>query len=195
MSVKQQIDRCTAEIKNSTISAWFASVWRILLAYGYRSTRLFSIYFSSVSELMGSNIRQLSDFSRPERGGASETFWTRERSTEYLTGGRPTELRCIDMFLPGFTWNSCVLWISFVQIIFYVITVFVGSSQLEPSGSVLSMFGSSYGPPIQSGQVWRLLTPLFLHGSIWYAKSSDRFLMVFTCIHWTDIYLFALLIL
>lgn len=41
------------------------------------------------------------------------------------------------------------------------------------------MFGSSFGPPIQEGQVWRLVTPIFLHGSIWHILVSHMLLAAF----------------
>lgn len=84
----------------------------------------------------------------------------------------PPRPRCIDLFFPHFRWNSFIVIISIVQIATYIVALSLGSFALTPSMTSLSSMGASYGPAIAAGQVWRLITPLFLHGSIWHILVS-----------------------
>jgi len=99
--------------------------------------------------------------------------------------GRQQRPRCIDIVFPGFTWYSFVLWISVVQILVYVASLILGSYALTPNLYVrsftyeqlrcrisLNNLGASKGTAIASGQVWRLVTPLFLHAGFWHILVS-----------------------
>lgn len=128
-----------------------------------------------------SNIHRLSDLPPQRDVESSGVYWTRpydsggqngaRNSGEFLllqSGRDSSSIRCIDMFFPGFTWKSVILWTSFAQIVVYTVMLFLGSRQLQPESHVLWRFGGSYGPSIQSGEVWRFITPMFLHASLWH---------------------------
>ena len=56
-----------------------------------------------------------------------------------------------------------------VQIGLYFLTVFVDYSSeafLEPTYNTLLTFGASENESILEGQIWRFVTPLFLHASL-----------------------------
>eukprot|EP00923_Selenidium_pygospionis_P036276 GHVN01063621.1.p1 GENE.GHVN01063621.1~~GHVN01063621.1.p1 ORF type:complete len:279 (+),score=4.39 GHVN01063621.1:123-959(+) len=111
-----------------------------------------------------SNIHGLGDYERePSRGGGAPQY-----GQSMVLGTSPDNIRCIDMFFPGFTWKAFILWISVVQALMFVVSCIVGSVELIPTPSALKLLGASYGPCVQVGQVWRFVTPIFLHGSIFH---------------------------
>ncbi|EZG79709.1 putative rhomboid protease [Gregarina niphandrodes] len=77
--------------------------------------------------------------------------------------GRGQRPRCIELLFPGFKPKTFIFIISMVQIAIYVLCTvqYYGGMDWLPFG--ISSKGSSYGPAIVSGQVWRLITPIFLH--------------------------------
>eukprot|EP01054_Gregarina_sp_Poly1_P002331 Gregarina_sp_Poly_1__2330@NODE_1621_length_3693_cov_115_410645_g1068_i0_p2_GENE_NODE_1621_length_3693_cov_115_410645_g1068_i0NODE_1621_length_3693_cov_115_410645_g1068_i0_p2_ORF_typecomplete_len274_score16_10Rhomboid/PF01694_22/1e03Rhomboid/PF01694_22/1e31Rhomboid/PF01694_22/1_1e04DER1/PF04511_15/0_00013DUF1751/PF08551_10/6e02DUF1751/PF08551_10/0_00028DUF1751/PF08551_10/3_4e03DUF1751/PF08551_10/2_8e03GNVR/PF13807_6/5e02GNVR/PF13807_6/7_9_NODE_1621_length_3693_cov_115_410645_g1068_i015342355 len=117
------------------------------------------------------NVHTLSDYqrsySRPQQQNSLsipvETY-----------GERP---RCIDLFLPGFRWKSFIVVISICQVIVYIVSLAIGSYALVPNSATLSKFGASYGPALANGEIWRLVTPLFLHASIWHILFNVFFQM------------------
>jgi len=78
------------------------------------------------------------------------------------------EPKCIQLFLPGFNYKSFIFGISVVQVIFYIVSLSLSSYALAPTAESLDKMGDSYGPAIQDGQVWRLLSPILLHATIWH---------------------------
>lgn len=109
-----------------------------------------------------SNIRGFSDLE------SSNNNWRPYNDYNPSSVTPSSEPRCIDSFFPGWTFKSFIVWISAVQIVVYIISVALGSTALSPSSKTLYNLGSSYGPAIQRGQIWRFVTPLFLHGGIWH---------------------------
>lgn len=107
------------------------------------ATSNFALYVSM------SNVHCLNDLrSRPDVEAGSGFWSTRRvpgngdsarRSGEFLLmseGRDPASLRCVDLFFPDFTWMSSILWFSFAQITVYIITVCMGSHQLQPKSYV-----------------------------------------------------------
>jgi len=115
------------------------------------------------------NIHRLGDVSNEGRTNRTGSFGP------YSTALQDEPIRCIDLFLPGFTFKCLILWITVVQIVIYVVTVFYGSVELQPTTPTLRLFGSSYGPCLQAGEVYRFITPMFLHGSIWHILMNSFF--------------------
>eukprot|EP01053_Blabericola_migrator_P010216 Blabericola_migrator_1__10215@NODE_570_length_7533_cov_212_053308_g425_i0_p4_GENE_NODE_570_length_7533_cov_212_053308_g425_i0NODE_570_length_7533_cov_212_053308_g425_i0_p4_ORF_typecomplete_len277_score24_60Rhomboid/PF01694_22/8_3e02Rhomboid/PF01694_22/4_3e32Rhomboid/PF01694_22/4_5e03DUF1751/PF08551_10/2_4e02DUF1751/PF08551_10/7_8e05DUF1751/PF08551_10/3_2e03DUF1751/PF08551_10/9_4e02_NODE_570_length_7533_cov_212_053308_g425_i013742204 len=111
------------------------------------------------------NIHSLSEYTRSYSG----QNMAHQTSIAIPGGAGPQEQpRCIDLFFPGFTWKSFIVAISIVQVIIYIVSLTLGSYALVPSTSTLSRIGASYGPGLAHGDIWRLLTPIFLHASIWH---------------------------
>lgn len=92
-------------------------------------------------------------------------------------GVAPENVRCIDVFFPGFTWKSFILWVSAVQAVVFVVSCIMGSVELVPTNGSLNTLGSAYGPCVQEGQVWRFVTPIFLHGNIFHLMFNVFFQM------------------
>lgn len=82
--------------------------------------------------------------------------------------GRFNRVKCIDLVFPGFKWRSFILAISLAEVGVFIAALIIQSYALTPTIPSLSRLGASNGPAIASGQVWRLITPLFLHASFWH---------------------------
>lgn len=82
--------------------------------------------------------------------------------------GRLQNPKCIDIVFPKFNWKTFILFVSIAQTIVYIVSVSLGSSGLTPFNKSLESLGASDGPAIARGEVWRFITPLFLHGSFWH---------------------------
>lgn len=85
------------------------------------------------------------------------------------------EERCIDLFFPGFTWKSFILYITFIQITIFIVAAIMGSTELNISMRVNRLLGASYGPLIQKGEVFRFITPVFLHLNLWHITINSFF--------------------
>eukprot|EP01055_Gregarina_sp_Pseudo9_P005751 Gregarina_sp_Pseudo_9__5750@NODE_844_length_2140_cov_30_379343_g792_i0_p2_GENE_NODE_844_length_2140_cov_30_379343_g792_i0NODE_844_length_2140_cov_30_379343_g792_i0_p2_ORF_typecomplete_len275_score26_14Rhomboid/PF01694_22/1_4e03Rhomboid/PF01694_22/6e33Rhomboid/PF01694_22/4e03DUF1751/PF08551_10/9_7e02DUF1751/PF08551_10/0_00039DUF1751/PF08551_10/3_4e03DUF1751/PF08551_10/2_8e03_NODE_844_length_2140_cov_30_379343_g792_i0105929 len=109
------------------------------------------------------NVHTLSDYQRSYSGPQQQNSLSIP-----VQSVSTTPPKCIDLFFPGFTWKSFIVAVSIVQIAVYVVSLALGSYALVPSASTLSKVGASYGPEVARGQVWRIITPLFLHASIWH---------------------------
>ncbi|MGG7176629.1 rhomboid family intramembrane serine protease [Clostridium paraputrificum] len=53
-----------------------------------------------------------------------------------------------------------------INIVIYIISAFLSKNIMDIDGSVLLFMGGKYGPLIERGEVWRLITCNFLHGGL-----------------------------
>ncbi len=53
-----------------------------------------------------------------------------------------------------------------LNVVVFVFMVLSGTSPLSPDGETLIAWGANYGPRTLSGEWWRLLTSMFLHGGL-----------------------------
>jgi membrane associated rhomboid family serine protease len=72
---------------------------------------------------------------------------------------------------PNFSVYSFIFYITMIDIIVYIVTVIISltkgglssSDFLGPNTDVLDSFGAMIPPKVHSGQVYRLILPIFLH--------------------------------
>lgn len=109
-----------------------------------------------------SNIHYISDLPQKNDMDYAETHSILRSDQETSSNG------CVDVIFPCFAWDRFILWCSVIQAVIFVISLCIGSSRFQPYPYVLYNLGASSAPAIQRGQLWRLITPLLLHASLWH---------------------------
>ncbi|KFG40400.1 rhomboid protease ROM3 [Toxoplasma gondii GAB2-2007-GAL-DOM2] len=82
-----------------------------------------------------------------------------------LNSGDRTLRSWKDTVFPGISWDKSIVWITAAQIIMYIISC-VLSRSYEPNERTLMLLGAAYAPAFSNFQLWRVVTPLFLHATI-----------------------------
>ncbi|KEP65196.1 UNVERIFIED_CONTAM: rhomboid protease ROM3 [Hammondia hammondi] len=82
-----------------------------------------------------------------------------------LDSGNRTLRSWKDTVFPGISWDKSIVWITATQIIMYIISC-VLSRSYEPNERTLMLLGAAYAPAFSNFQLWRVVTPLFLHATI-----------------------------
>ncbi|CAG9330054.1 ROM1_2 [Blepharisma stoltei] len=74
----------------------------------------------------------------------------------------------ITKIFPNFALKSFTFTITIIQVIYFLISVIMSQSY-QPSTCVLYKLGANYAPSIVvGGEIWRLLMPIMLHGSLFH---------------------------
>jgi membrane associated rhomboid family serine protease len=99
---------------------------------------------------------------------------------------------------PNFTVRSFIFWVSVAQVCVFVAELFVGqfvengafvasNSMAGPNTETLKIMGGKYLPCIQNGEVYRFITPAFLHAGILHIFTNlvSQTMIGYTCeLHW-----------
>eukprot|EP00921_Rhytidocystis_pertsovi_P024980 GHVQ01040293.1.p1 GENE.GHVQ01040293.1~~GHVQ01040293.1.p1 ORF type:complete len:301 (-),score=50.04 GHVQ01040293.1:506-1291(-) len=110
-----------------------------------------------------SNIHRLSDLPPPST--ASDTI-----------GG---DVKYLEVMLPGYSPKTFIFGVSVVQFIIYICCCAAGHAPtpLSPASWTVQAFGT-WGPPVSHGEVWRLLTAVFMHLGIWHILLNIYFQLI-----------------
>ncbi|KOB60980.1 hypothetical protein PFHG_02764 [Plasmodium falciparum HB3] len=81
---------------------------------------------------------------------------------------KQTKNKYVDILFPGIELNKIIVWISFFQIIIYILSCLLSENLSTPNVHILILLGATYGPLIKEGQYWRLVLPIFLHANLWH---------------------------
>ncbi|SCM21446.1 rhomboid protease ROM3, putative [Plasmodium chabaudi chabaudi] len=73
-----------------------------------------------------------------------------------------------DALFPHISLNRIIVWISFFQILIYILSCLLSENLTVPNVDVLMFLGATYGPSIKQGELWRLVFPIFLHANWWH---------------------------
>ncbi|CBZ51508.1 Rhomboid family 1 (Predicted), related [Neospora caninum Liverpool] len=82
-----------------------------------------------------------------------------------LGGGEPALRSWKERVFPGLSCDKSILWITTAQIVMYVVSC-VLSKSYQPNEQTLMLLGAAYAPAFSNLQLWRVVTPLFLHATI-----------------------------
>ncbi|CEM27832.1 unnamed protein product [Vitrella brassicaformis CCMP3155] len=104
------------------------------------------------------NVHRLTDYQQQRNEGTP-------LPTVAASGGSG-DIRFVDMFFPGCTWQLHIVWLSMIQMVVYFLSLIPGQERAAPTRHSLLLFGCSYGPNLQRGEVWRLFMPIFLHANL-----------------------------
>eukprot|EP00455_Lapot_gusevi_P035566 TRINITY_DN3938_c0_g1_i7.p1 TRINITY_DN3938_c0_g1~~TRINITY_DN3938_c0_g1_i7.p1 ORF type:complete len:294 (-),score=49.70 TRINITY_DN3938_c0_g1_i7:66-947(-) len=88
-----------------------------------------------------------------------------------------------EILCPRFHWKSFTMFISVVQLIMFIVSLIVGATKYDgafvksnemggPSALPLLDLGAKYLPYIRKGEVYRFITPIFLHAGILHIASN-----------------------
>merc|ERR1719313_691486 len=72
----------------------------------------------------------------------------------------------MELIFPGWDAGAFVWQITCWQILEFVMSMALGHQKANPSPCVLYRLGASWGPAVANGEVWRLITPVFLHANL-----------------------------
>lgn len=73
-----------------------------------------------------------------------------------------------NVLFPEISLNKIIVWISFAQMLVFVLSCLLSENLVAPNIQVLMFLGATYGPSIRYGEIWRLVLPIFLHASWWH---------------------------
>lgn len=96
-------------------------------------------------------------------GGAPPGF---NRGQMGIPGMPKEEEHFMELIFPGWDANAFVWQITCWQIIEFVISMGLGHQKANPTPCVLYRLGASWGPAVAKGEIWRLITPVFLHANL-----------------------------
>jgi membrane associated rhomboid family serine protease len=101
-----------------------------------------------------------------EQGGQGEQGEAGQPGQPGQPGAAPPhEEHFMELIFPGFDPNSFIWRISVLQLLNFWLSIWLGNTQGMPSTCSLYTLGASWGPAITTGQVWRFITPIFLHAN------------------------------
>jgi len=84
-----------------------------------------------------------------------------------LPPGMPKEEEhFMELIFPGFDSGAFVWQITMWQVAQFMFSMWLGHSKANPTPCVLYRLGASWGPAIARGQLYRLITPVFLHANL-----------------------------
>ncbi|VWU51617.1 rhomboid protease ROM3, putative [Hepatocystis sp. ex Piliocolobus tephrosceles] len=95
-----------------------------------------------------------------------ENFFLPSETVELIE--QNTKNKIYDVIFPNISLDKVIVWISFFQIIIFIISCLLSENLTNPNVQVLLFLGATYGPPIKHGQFWRLIFPIFLHANWWH---------------------------
>lgn len=107
------------------------------------------------------------------KGEHKENYETNEESKGFLSEniellGKNIKKKDFKVFFPEISLSKIIVWISFIQVLIYILCCLLSENLVAPSVQVLMFFGATYGPSIRHGELWRLVLPIFLHANWWH---------------------------
>jgi len=72
----------------------------------------------------------------------------------------------MELIFPGWDAGAFVWQITCWQTAQFVLSMLLGHQKANPTPCVLYALGASWGPAVARGQIWRLITPVFLHANL-----------------------------
>lgn len=96
-------------------------------------------------------------------GGAPPGF---NRGQMGMPGMPKEEEQFMELIFPGWDAGAFVWQITCWQVVEFVISMALGHVKANPTPCVLYRLGASWGPAVARGQIWRLITPVFLHANL-----------------------------
>ncbi|CRH03744.1 rhomboid protease ROM3, putative [Plasmodium relictum] len=82
--------------------------------------------------------------------------------------GKNIKNKYYNILFPDISLKKIIVWISFFQVIIYILSCLLSENLETPNVQVLMFLGATYGPSIKHGELWRLLFPIFLHANWWH---------------------------
>lgn len=81
----------------------------------------------------------------------------------------------MQVFFPGFNWDTVLVKLSCAELAVYCFEHILSLG--TPNSCHLVQLGASWAPLVSSGQVWRLVVPIFLHGNFGHVLTNVLFQM------------------
>lgn len=76
------------------------------------------------------------------------------------------EEQFMELIFPGFDAGAFVWQMTMWQVFEFMFSMWLGHNRANPTPCVLYRLGASWGPAIARGQLYRLITPVFLHANL-----------------------------
>lgn len=89
-----------------------------------------------------------------------------QRGAMGIPGMPKEEEQFMELIFPGWDAGAFVWQITCWQVIEFMISMGLGHQKANPTPCVLYRLGASWGPAVARGEIWRLITPVFLHANL-----------------------------